>query len=127
MKRKDQNFILIKNEQTLSQGGKSISLFNVFDEEQVQKNVNAKIMEKVAFDDGLHKYINEECVEEEDMIDLSLSIEKSIIEINRGELAIIFSQGSAIKLLKVVKSEVGHAKGYDQHHGEILEESSKRG
>ena len=121
MKRKYQNVILIKNEETLSQEGKSRSLFNVFDEEQVQKNVNAKIMEKVAYDDGLHKYINEECVEEEDGTYFSFTVEKFVIEINRGELDIRFSQGSVGKIMKVIKTEVRHAKGYDQHHGEILE------
>ena len=66
-------------------------MFNVFDEEQVQKNINAKTMEKVAYDDGLHKDRNEECVEEEDGTDLSLTIEMCAIEINRGELSIRFS------------------------------------
>ena len=52
---------------------------------------------------------------------MSLAVAKFVIEINSGELAIRFSKGSVWKLLKVVKSEVGRAEGYDQHHGEILE------
>ena len=49
----------------------------------MQKNVNATIIAKIDYDDGLHKDKNDECVEEEGGTYLSLTVEKSIKEINR--------------------------------------------
>ena len=84
MKREDHNFILMKYEETLSQRGKSMELIKKIDEKQLQKNVNATIMENIAYDEGLQKGRNEECDEERSETDLSLDKKKLVIEMNRA-------------------------------------------
>jgi len=121
MKRKNQNFILMKNEETLSQRGKPVNLINVIVEGQLQENVSTANRAKIALEDGLQKDKNAKCVEEGDETDLSHDKENPVIELNRAGLVIRFSQGDEGQLLKVVKEEEEHVEDYEQHHDEVLE------
>ena len=106
MKREDHNFIMMKNEETLSQRGKSMELIKKIDEKQLQKNVNATIMGKIAYDERLQKGRNEECDEKRSETDLSHDKKKPVIEMNIVELITEVSHRvNEGKLLKVVKKE----------------------
>jgi len=120
MKKKDQNVILMENEETFSQKGTPMNLINEIDEEQLQENASATNKAKIALEDGLQQDKNEECVKEEDGTDLSHTKEESVRELNKAELATRVSQrDDGGQLLKVVKKKEGNAEV--QHCDEALE------
>jgi len=53
--KKSQNFILMKNEETLPQRGKLMDLVNEFDEEKLQETLTAVNRAMIALEDSLHE------------------------------------------------------------------------
>ena len=82
MEMEDQNLILMKNERTLSQRGKTMNLTNVIDEEKLEENAKVEDKARIALEEGLQKDSNAKCVEEGGDADLSRDKKKTFIGLN---------------------------------------------
>lgn len=65
MEMRNQDLILMKNEEILSQKGNQMSLINVFDENKMQENVNVEVETNITLGEELQGDSKAKCTEEE--------------------------------------------------------------